>query len=133
MSDNTLNKALRTMDCDAGPGGDHRAHGFRSTASTLLNEKGAFDGDVVESNSPTRREKCWRRDEVVRRQLGKGDKNKICGIYDRAAYWAERVRLMQHWSDRRDSLRDGEPAVLLRRSAAQLARVSTLGRLPLRV
>jgi hypothetical protein len=43
---------------------------------------------------------------VVRRQLGMGDKNKIRGIYSRAAYWAERVRLMQHWSDRLDSLRD---------------------------
>jgi hypothetical protein len=41
-SDNTLNKALRIMGCDTGPGGDHRAHGFRSTASTLLNEEGAF-------------------------------------------------------------------------------------------
>jgi hypothetical protein len=54
---------------------------------------------------------------VVRRQLGKGDKNKIRGIDSRAAYWAERVRLMQHWSDRLDSLRDGAPAVSLRRSA----------------
>ena len=49
MSDNTLNKALRIMGCDTGPGGDHCAHGFRSTASTLLNEEGAFDGDVVEA------------------------------------------------------------------------------------
>ena len=48
MSDNTLNKALRIMGYDTGPGGDHCAHGFRSTASTLLNEEGAFDGDVVE-------------------------------------------------------------------------------------
>jgi hypothetical protein len=55
---------------------------------------------------------------VVRRHLGKGDKNKIRGIYNRAAYRAERVRLMQHWSDRLDSLRDGAPAVSLRRSAA---------------
>jgi len=55
---------------------------------------------------------------VVRRQLGKGDKNKIRGIYNRVAYWAERVRLMQHWSDRLDSLRDDAPAVSLRRSAA---------------
>jgi hypothetical protein len=29
---------------------------------------------------------------VVRRQLGKGDKYKIRGIYNRAAYWAESVR-----------------------------------------
>jgi general stress protein YciG len=49
MSDNTLNKALRIMGYDTGPGGDHCAHGFRSTASTLFNEEGAFDGDVVEA------------------------------------------------------------------------------------
>ena len=47
MSDNTLNKALRILGCDTGSGGDHCAHGFRSTASTLLNEEGEFDGDVV--------------------------------------------------------------------------------------
>ena len=51
-SDDTLNKALRIMGYDTGPGGDHGAHGFRSTASTLRNEEGAFDGDVVEA--PTR-------------------------------------------------------------------------------
>jgi hypothetical protein len=43
MSVNTLNKALRMMGCDTGPGGDHCAHGLRSTASTLLN------GDIVEA------------------------------------------------------------------------------------
>jgi hypothetical protein len=46
MSDN--NKPLQFLGCDTGPGGDHCAHGFRSTASTLLNEEGAFVGDVVE-------------------------------------------------------------------------------------
>jgi Phage integrase family len=86
MSDNTLNKALRIMGYDTGPGGDHCAHGFRSTASTLLNEEGAFDGDVVEAQlaHDTEEKKRRRRDEVVRRQLGKGDKNKIRGIYNRA-------------------------------------------------
>jgi hypothetical protein len=66
----------------------------------------------------TEEKKRRRRDEVVRRQLGKGDKNKMRGIYNRAAYWGERVRLMQHWADRLDSLLDGGPAVSLRRSAA---------------
>ena len=47
MSVNTLNKAI--MGCDTGPGGDYCAHGLRSTASTLLNEEGAFDGDIVEA------------------------------------------------------------------------------------
>ena len=46
----------------------------------------------------------------MRRQFGKADKNKIRGIC--AAYWAERVRLMQHWSDRLDC--DGAPADSLR-------------------
>jgi hypothetical protein len=36
------------MGYETGLGGDHCAHGFRATASTLLNEEGAFDGDVVE-------------------------------------------------------------------------------------
>ena len=66
----------------------------------------------------TPRKKRRLRDEVVWRRLGKGDKNKIRGIDNRAAYWAERVRLSQHWSDRFDSLRGGAPAVSLRKSAA---------------
>jgi hypothetical protein len=49
MSDNTLNKALRIMGWDTGPGGDHCADGFRATASTPLSEEGTFDGDVVEA------------------------------------------------------------------------------------
>jgi hypothetical protein len=49
MSDNTLDMALRIMGRDTGSGGDHCAHGFRSTASTLLNEEGAFDDDVMEA------------------------------------------------------------------------------------
>jgi integrase len=120
LSDSTLNKALRIMGYDTGPGGEHCAHGFRSTASTLLNEEGAFDGDVVEAQlaHDTEEKKRRRRDEVVRRQLGKGDKNKIRGIYNRAAYWAERVRLMQHWANRLDSLRDGGSVVPLRKPAA---------------
>jgi integrase len=118
MSDNTINKALRIMGYDTGPGGDHCAHGFRSSASTLLNEEGAFDGDVVEAQlaHETDEKKRRRRDEVVRRQLAKGDKNKIRGIYNRAAYWSERVRLMQHWANRLDRLRKGF-AVQLRKSA----------------
>jgi hypothetical protein len=64
---------------------------------------------------------------MVRRQLGKGDRNKIRGIYNRAAYWTERGRLMQHWADRLDSLRDGAFVALLRKSAAYFALDSTLG------
>ena len=103
------------MGCDTGPGGDHCAHDFRSTASNLLNEKGAFADDVVEAQLAHDTEK---KAPAARRQVGKGDESKIPGIYNRAAYCAERVLLMQHWSDRLDSLRDGAPAVSLRRSVA---------------
>jgi hypothetical protein len=48
MSDNTKQGAAE-MGCDTAPSGDHCAHGFRSTASPLLNEEGAFDGDVVKA------------------------------------------------------------------------------------
>jgi hypothetical protein len=44
----------------------------------------------------TEEKKRRRRDEMIRRELGKCDKNKIRGINNRAAYCAERVRLMQH-------------------------------------
>jgi hypothetical protein len=82
MSDNTLNKPRRIMGCDTGPGGDHCAHGFRSTASILLNEEGAFDGDVVEAQlADDTEEKAPAARRGGRRQLGKGDKNKIRGIY----------------------------------------------------
>jgi integrase len=57
MSNNTRNKALRIMGCDTGRGGGHCAHGFRATASTLLNEEGAFGGDVVEAQLAHGREK----------------------------------------------------------------------------
>ena len=116
MSVNTLNKALRIMGCDTGPA----ATTARTAASTLLNEEGAFDGNIVEAQlaHDTEKKNVPAARRVVRRQLGKGDKNKMHGIYNRAAYWTERVRLTQHWSDRLDSLRDEASAVSLRRSAA---------------
>jgi hypothetical protein len=120
MSVNALNKALRIVGCNTGPGGDYCAHGLRSTASTLLNEEGAFDGDVVEVQTAHDTEKkapAARRGGAASAYQGRQEQDPR-GIYSRAAYWAERVRLTQHWSDRVDSLRDGAPAVSLRRSTA---------------
>jgi hypothetical protein len=62
-----------------------------------------------------------------RRQLDIGGKNKIYGIYGRAACCAERLRLMQHLANCLYNLRDGVFAVSLRRSAAWLGLVSILG------
>ena len=65
--------------------GEMTAHGFRSMASTLLNEMG------------------WRSD-VIERQLAHVDKNKVRSAYNRAEYITERRQMMQAWADFLDSL-----------------------------
>jgi hypothetical protein len=104
----------RSIGCDTRPSGNHSADGIRSTASTLLNEEGTFNGAEWKPNSPTtRRRKRRRRDEVVQHHLTKGDKNNIRGVYNCTAYWFDCVRF-----NRLDSLRNGAVAISLRRSAA---------------
>jgi integrase len=86
MSENTLNAALRRL----GYGADEMtSHGFRSTASTLLNESGKWSVDAIE------------------RALAHGDSDAIRGAYHRGAHWDERVRMAQWWSDYLDGLREG--------------------------
>jgi hypothetical protein len=50
MSDNTLNKALWIMGYNTGPGGDHCAHGFRSTGIRVykMGGKTMIDLDSVD-------------------------------------------------------------------------------------
>jgi integrase len=85
MSENTINAALRAL----GYGPDEMtAHGFRSMADSLLNECGRFSADAIE------------------RQLAHQDKNAVRRIYMRAEFWAERVEMMQFWSDHLEELRD---------------------------
>lgn len=87
MSENTMNAALRRM----GYGGDEMtSHGFRSTASSLLNESKKWSPDAIE------------------RALAHKDKNEVRGIYNRSPYWAERVEMAQWWSDHLDQLRAGK-------------------------
>ena len=84
MSENTLNGALRRL----GYGHDEMtAHGFRSTASTLLNESGKWSPDAIE------------------RALAHKDGDAIRGIYHRGAHWQERVEMAQWWSDFLDGLK----------------------------
>ena len=93
MSENTLNGALRRL----GYGTDQMtSHGFRTTASTLLNESGKWNPDAIE------------------RALAHGDSNAIRGIYNRSPYWAERVTMMQWWADHLETLRTGAQVVPLR-------------------
>jgi integrase len=84
MSENTINQAFRRMGYAAG---QVTAHGLRTTASTLLNESGKWSPDAIE------------------RSLAHSDPNAIRGIYNRGAYWDERVAMHQWWSDYLDKLR----------------------------
>ena len=83
ISENTVNQALRRL----GYGGVMTAHGFRSTASTLLNESKHWSPDAIE------------------RALAHEDKNAVRAAYNRTDYWDERVEMMQWWSDRLETLK----------------------------
>lgn len=83
ISNNTLNAALRRL----GYSGDEMvAHGFRSMASTCLNEQG------------------WN-PELIELQLAHIDRNEVRSAYNRAQRLAERQQMMQAWSDYLDELR----------------------------
>jgi len=60
-------------------------HGFRHSASTMLNEMG-FDGDIIE------------------KQLSHTDRNQVRSTYNKAVRLKERIEMMQKWSDRIDEL-----------------------------
>jgi integrase len=83
LSDATFIAALRRM----GYAKDEMcAHGFRSMASTILNEQG-YPADAIE------------------KQLAHNPRDKIRGIYNRAEYLPKRREIMQDWADYLDVLR----------------------------
>lgn len=84
LSENSMNSALRRMGFTSA---EHTAHGFRATASTMLNESQLFHPDVIEA------------------QLAHQEAKKVRRIYNRAEYWDERVRMMQWWADEVDRMR----------------------------
>jgi integrase len=83
MGETTLNAALRRMGYDKN---EMTAHGFRTMASTRLNEMG-FSPDVIE------------------RQLAHVDGNSVRRAYNAAQYWPERITMMARWADSLDGLR----------------------------
>ena len=84
LSDNTLNSALRQL----GFGKDEMtAHGFRTIASTLLNESGKWHPDAIE------------------RALAHLDGNAVRRAYARGEYWDERVRMAAWWADQLDLMK----------------------------
>lgn len=92
ISNNTLNAALRRL----GFSGDEMvSHGFRSMASTCLNEQG------------------WHPD-LIELQLAHAERDEVRGAYNRAQRLAERRKMMQSWADYLDGLRMGANVVSLR-------------------
>jgi integrase len=77
MSENAITAALRRMSYERGV---MTAHGFRTMASTLLNEMG-WPADAIE------------------RQLAHAERNGVRDAYNRAEYLPERRRMMQAWAD----------------------------------
>jgi len=82
MSENTINAALRRLGYLKD---EITGHGFRSMASTRLNEMG-WSSDIIE------------------RQLAHTEKNAVRGAYNFAEYLPGRRKMMQAWADYLDSL-----------------------------
>jgi hypothetical protein len=91
ISENTLNAALHAL----GYKGVHCAHGFRSSASTILNKERTKEGRRRFEPS------------LIEFQLDHQDQS-TRAIYDRDDCLPERVALMQFWADKIDELRDGK-------------------------
>ena len=82
MSSTTINRALERMGFTAiGFSG----HGFRATASTMLNELGY-------------------RSDLIERQLAHAERNKVRASYNQAEYLPERQAMLQRWADFCDAL-----------------------------
>lgn len=85
MSPESARRLLERM----GYRGKADVHGFRSTASTILNETGLFHPDAIE------------------RQLSHVDGNAVRRAYDRSEHMQARPVMLQWWSDYLDAARDG--------------------------
>jgi integrase len=92
MTATTVNRALERM----GYRGKFSAHGFRSTASTLLHELGY-------------------RPEVIERQLAHAERNKVKAAYNHAEYLKERKTMMQQWASYIVSLCGGADVVPIKK------------------
>jgi integrase len=73
-------------------------HGFRATASSLLNESRKWSGDAIE------------------RQLAHADPDEVRRAYARADFWPERMEMMNWWADNLDQLKAGGQVIELRRN-----------------
>ena len=77
LSENALNQALHRL----GYKGQHTSHGFRSSASSLLNESGHWNEDAIEA------------------ELCHIERNQSRRAYHRSRYWDERTRMTEWWAN----------------------------------
>ena len=92
MSSNAILSALRRM----GYAKDEMSgHGFRSMASTLLNEQG------------------WNRD-AIERQLAHAERNSVRAAYNYAEFMPERKKMMQAWADYLEGIKSGAIIIPMR-------------------
>lgn len=96
MSENTVNAALRRLGYTKD---QMTGHGFRSMASTHLNEQG------------------WNRD-AIERQLAHAERDGVRAAYNFAEHLPERRRMMQAWADYLDGLKAGAKVTSIKKAAA---------------
>jgi integrase len=94
MGKTTLNAALVRMGFE----GELTPHGFRATASTILNEMGI-------------------RADVIERQLAHEHRNQVRASYNHAEYLPERTKMMQKWADTLAGLGKGAQVIPMQRRA----------------
>tara|TARA_R110002020_G_scaffold126738_4_gene284601 strand:- start:10802 stop:12046 length:1245 start_codon:yes stop_codon:yes gene_type:complete len=78
MSENTMNSALRRMGFSQQ---EATSHGFRASASSLLNESGKWSPDAIEA------------------ELAHVGADEVRKAYHRALYWDERVKMAEWWAE----------------------------------
>lgn len=96
ISDNTINAALRRLGYSSE---EMVGHGFRSMASTCLNEQG------------------WHPD-LIELQLAHAERNKVRAAYNKAKRLEDRRKMMQAWSDYLDGLKSSNNVVSIRRESS---------------
>lgn len=85
ISENTLNGALRRLGFTSE---EMTSHGFRASASTMLNESKKWPADAIEA------------------ELAHVGADQVRRVYHRALYWDDRVKMAQAWADDIDALRN---------------------------
>jgi integrase len=83
ISENTMNQALRRMGFEKH---EHTSHGFRASASSLLNESGLWNEDAIEA------------------ELAHVGADQVRRAYHRATYWEERIKMAAWWAEKIESL-----------------------------